>query len=746
MRRLPGLLLLSFFCTKLLAQHPPLQQYKDSFVVTAIAAGEKMTVDGDLSEAVWQQASPAKSFWQHWPTDKDLAARQTEVRTAFDENFLYISATCYDSTASATPYIIQTLKRDQRFWDSDGFTVVLDPVSQATNGFLFGVSPMNVQAEGLSTGGEEVSWDWDNKWLSATKRYADRWTVEMAIPFRTLRYDATNTSWAINFIRADLKANQYHTWTWIPLNFHGADLAYLGRLQFAGSLPVAKHNFSLIPYATSSLREDRENNTAIKGSANAGFDAKIALSSSLNLDLTVNPDFSQVEVDQQVTNLTRFNIFFPERRTFFLENDDLFSRYIYPEIQPFYSRRIGLDNDRNPIPIIAGARLSGNLDSKTRIGLMNVQTEKKGDFAAQNYTAFSAHRRVLKRSLIKGYFLNRQSFQSEAQKQQNPLDAYGRNAGLETVYINASGSFWAWGGYHHSWKPTVENKDNSIGNAGFQYNQKFSNTNVNFTVDYNNVGTHYYADMGFLARMENYDALRDTVIRVGWRQFFNEAEVSLFKKGKIQQHSFGLETFLVWNPNGSLNERFNRLRYFLEFQNTASLRFRWDNRDVRLLFPTAFTDGEPLPAATYRFNYYNAEFVSDSRKKFVCSASMRVGSFYNGDYQQYVAGITYRRQPWGNFSINVEKNNIRFPHPYGKADLFLIAPRVEINFSNTLYWTTFLQYNTQGNNFNVNSRLQWRYKPMSDIFLVYTDNYFTDPFFKNKNRALVFKMNYWLNL
>jgi hypothetical protein len=517
-------------------------------------------------------------------------------------------------------------------------------------------------------------------------------------------------------------------------------------VQFAGTLPVARKAFSLIPYVTSSAREARVDNEPVKGSFNAGFDAKVALSSSLNLDLTVNPDFSQVEVDQQVTNLTRFNIFFPERRTFFLENDDLFSGYLYEEIRPFYSRRIGLDNEGNAIPILAGARLTGNVDKKTRIGLLNVQTEKKGAFAAQNYTAFSAHRRLLKRSLLKGYFLNRQSIQSERQKLEEPLDAFGRNAGVEGVFINESGSWMAWGGYHLSWKPGVENKDNRIENAGFLYNERRRSTNYNIVVDYNKVGTRYYADMGFLARIENYDAARDTVIRLGWKQLYAVPEIAFFTKGKIQQHRFGAENFVVFNPEGSLNERLLRLRYFMEFRNTSSFRFRWDNRDVRLLFATAFTSAVPLPAASYVFNQFNTEYESDSRKTFVYTASFRVGKFYSGDYQQYRAGITYRRQPWGNFSLNVEKNIIQFPEPYGKADLFLIAPRIEINFSNTLYWTTFLQYNTQRNNFNINSRLQWRYKPMSDLFIVYTDNYFSDPLFKNKNRALVLKANYWLNL
>jgi predicted porin len=140
------------------------------------------------------------------------------------------------------------------------------------------------------------------------------------------------------------------------------------------------------------------------------------------------------------------------------------------------------------------------------------------------------------------------------------------------------------------------------------------------------------------------------------------------------------------------------------------------------------------------------EYESDGRKKFIIEAGFKTGGFYNGTLQQYQLELRYRVQPWGNFGINFEQNELSFPDPYGKESIFLIAPRVEINFSNNMFWTTFIQYNTQRNNININSRFQWRYKPMSDLFLVYTDNYFSEPFLKNRNRALVFKLNYWLNL
>lgn len=740
--RAPALLTLLLTVTFAYPQAFDKEAHRTTYALTALKTRESVKIDGELNEPLWNAIKPSENFWQHWPSDKDKAQRRTEVRMAYDEFFIYIAATCFDSTASAENYTIQTLKRDQRFWDSDGFSVLLDPLGQATNGFLFGVNSYNVQSEGLIATNNPVNFEWDNRWLSATQRHADRWTVEMAIPFKTLRFEAKRKNWAINFIRNDIKANQYHTWAWVPVNFEGYDLGYTGSLFFSDELPNPTTNISLIPYTTASFKQNTITDGRISSSANAGFDAKFGLTPSLNLDVTVNPDFSQVEVDRQVTNLTRFSIFLPERRTFFLENDDLFSGYLYPELRPFYSRRIGLDNEGNAIPIIGGVRLSGNIDKKSRLGLMNIQTAGKGDFAAQNYTAASFQRRVLKRSYVKGYFLNRQGLLSSEQKQADPLSAYGRNSGVEAVYTNDEGSLSAWGGYHLSWKPGIS-KDNYIKNAGFQY----AGRSLNGFVDINLVGTNYYADMGFVQRIENYDAARDSIIRLGFNQGYTELNYNIYpKKGKVNQHVIGFENFLVYNPNGALNERSGQLRYFIEFKNTSAVRLRWENTDTRLLFTTQFTEKDPLPVGKYEYNQFNAAYQSDSRKKVVFNYSARAGKLYSGDYQQYIAGITYRAQPWGNFTLDFERNLLKFKEAYGEARLFLIAPRIEINFSNSLFWTTFVQYNTQRNNFNINSRLQWRYKPMSDVFLVYTDNYFSDPFLKNKNRAFVFKANYWLNL
>jgi len=332
---------------------------------------------------------------------------------------------------------------------------------------------------------------------------------------------------------------------------------------------------------------------------------------------------------------------------------------------------------------------------------------------------------------------------TDEQSKAAPLNKYGRNAGMEFVYQNKKADWNVWEGYHLSFKPGINDHSVFI-NSGFGYFGR----KLQFFTDYVDVGTNYYTDMGLVPKLQNFDAEKDTIRRLGFRQIYTPIDYFIYpKKSKtINNHDFGFETLIYFNPNGSLNDRFNRLRYFLNFKNTSYLHVRWDNEDTRLQFPTTFTGATPLPVGKYIYNQYKAEFTTDARKRFILTAAFSIGKLFNGNYQQYTTTIAFRKQPWGNFSVLFEQDVLHFPDPYGKADLFLIAPRIEINFSNSICWTTFLQYNTQLNNFNINSRFQWRFKPMSDIFLVYTDNYFTDPTFKNKNRAIVFKANYWLNL
>jgi hypothetical protein len=724
-----------FLTTSISAQVP------ESISMNIKKAIDDIKLDGILTESSWKSAELGTNFWMKFPTNDSIAKVQTEVQYTYNEKYLYISLKVYESKPG---YMVSSLKRDIGLRQGDGVGIVIDPVGRQTNGFYFSITPYNSQSDALVGGGfEELGFTWDNKWYSATKVYDLYWTAEMAIPFDILRYDDSKLVWNFNLIRSNRKDNEFSTLAKIPLQFRGFDLGYSNKLVWDQNPPKSGNAFVLNPYAITTVIKDKTDDS--KWKANAGGDAKFSLSSSLNLDLTFNPDFSNVDVDNQVTNLTRFNIFFPERRVFFLENDDLFSSYGNPDTKPFYSRRIG-SKDGQSVPIYAGARLTGNISKNTRVGLMNIQTGRKGKSAADNFTAVSVKQSVMSRSTIGGYFNNRNAFMSDDELRKDPGSQFSRNYGTEFNYSNKEGTINGWSGYHVSAKPGVTGNNTYYSVGGGYFKENF-----NSFIDFTSMARNYFADMGFINRVENYDAARDTVIRIGYKGFYNETGYTWYKGSNSKLNRIELETsnYLVFDDKNNFNERINTVGLTWGFKNTAEIGFEFNSNTLNLLFPFKFVDddkAQPLPAQKYNYNTFGIGYQSDARKNFFYELSGSVGTFYNAKFQQISGTVTARNQPYISFGLNVEYNSLNFPVVYGgKANYLLLAPRIEWNFSNNLFWTTFVQYNTQADNFNVNSRLQWRFTPMSDLFLVYSDDYITDLDFKNNSRAIAIKANYWLN-
>ena len=286
-------------------------------------------IDGVINEAAWQHVEDtentglnhvAKEFSLNKPNDKEKASRQTIVKMTYDETFLYISAILYDTGKR----VIRSRKRDNDIGDNDDFWVVVDPTGAKTNAFMFGLNAGGAQSEG-QIGLNDLDLNWDNKWFSTVSQSDESWQLEIAIPFKTLRYKEGRDEWNINFIRSDNGSNETHVWSPVPVQFDGFDLGYTGKLQWDAPPKKQRTNIAIIPYLAGQSETVEPADADLSGGV--GLDAKIALTSNLNLDVAINPDFSQVEVDQQVTNLTRFNIFFPERRTFFLENADIFANF-----------------------------------------------------------------------------------------------------------------------------------------------------------------------------------------------------------------------------------------------------------------------------------------------------------------------------------------------------------------------------------------------------------------------------------
>ncbi len=727
----------------LYAINPPGDEINNSDKIINISKTvEPIKLDGLLDENIWGKAVKNTDFWMKFPSNESLGEPKTEIQVTYDEKYLYFGVLVHESEGGN---MVQSLKRDLGLRLADGIGIVLDPVNLKTNGFFFSVTPYNSQTEGLiGNSNDEITITWDNTWFSSTKVHDGYWTAEIAIPFSILRYDQTKKVWGINFIRSARSKNEFHTWTNMPLQFRGTDLGYLGQMVWDNNPPVGGSSLSVNPYITSGINADHENGVNTNATFNAGLDAKVAVSSSINLDLTVNPDFSNVEVDQQVTNLTRFSIFFQERRVFFLENDDLFSNFGAPVVRPFYSRRIGSKNGQS-VPILFGARLTGNISKKLRFGLMNIQTGRKGKSSADNFTTFTFNKQILDRSIIKGYFTNRFAFQTNEEKKADPLGAFGRNAGLALSYSSKSGIIQGWLSGHYSAKPGITT-DNIFGNfGGGHYGRNFiSFFDIGFT------GKNYYADVGFVNRVSNYDAARDTVIRMGFNIVYNETNYSWYpSKGVLNKFTLGSVSFLNYDEKFNFNEL--NLKYFVnwEFKSSASINLSYSIFDVNLLFPFKFVDdknAEPLKAERYQYNNAELRLSTDTRKNFVASMGATYGKFYSADYKRINIMINARKQPYFSLTMSVEYNDLKFPSPYGNQKFWLVAPQMEVNFTNNLFWTTFIQWNSQADNFNINSRLQWRYRPMSDLFIVYSDNYFTDAAFINKNRAVVLKLNYWLNI
>ena len=718
---------------------------KEQYSYQILQTDEELVIDGRLTEPVWQEAPVAGEFWMSYPVDDrrvegDL---RTEVRMLADDHFLYIAALCY----GPTDYVIKTLKGDTDFEKGDGFGVVIDPVNERTNGFTFGVNPAGVQTEYLITGQtgrrevlepgrtpEGINLAWDNKWFSEVTNHEDHWVAEIAIPFKTLRFEAGKSTWGINFFRLDAGSNTIHTWAPVPIEFREIDLGYTGELRWDAPPEKTRGNFAVIPYVKGSVSKDYEAETDPEFDFQPGVDAKVPVTSSLNLDVTINPDFSQVEVDEQVINLTLFDIRLPEKRLFFLENSDVFEDFGIPPMRPFFSRRIGLDEEGNTIPILYGARLSGNVNKDLRIGLMNLQTRETDQFLSQNYTVVSFQQQVLARSVVKGFFHNREALGDEDPD-------YNRNMGLEFQYRSQDGRVETFGGFSKSFSPGLKGKDYFY-NVGGGYD----NRNISVYTNLSGLGENYKADLGFIRGQEYYDASRDTSIRIGMHHWFTRFRYTLYaeENDKIISHEFGGRQIVDVDTAIQNLLSDSELSYALNFTSTSRLNVTFNHNIVNLLFPFTFIGGEPLPAGIYRYSVGEIRYESDQRRLFSLAAGVSYGGFYNGTRAQYTLEVKYRAQPWGNFSVKFEQNDLRFPDPYGSDNIFLVGPRVEINFSRSLFWTTFLQYNTQFDNFNINSRLQWRFAPMSDLYIVYTDNYAVE-FWGPKNRALVLKLNYWFN-
>ena len=702
------------------------------------ATGE-ITLDGKLDEIDWKLADVASDFQQTFPFDSSLAETHTEVMLTYDEKNLYVAAVCFDTIQGS--YVIESLKRDFSFPVSDAFGIFIDPFDDGANGFSFSVNPLGVQREGTleNGGGFGVTTAWDNRWFSEVKIGDGKWVVEMKIPFKSIRYKSNVNEWGINFARNDLKRNESSTWSWVQRGQNVANLAYTGKLIWDAPPKKAGANISLIPYGIVGVNHDYEVERKTKVPWNIGGDAKVAITSSLNLDLTIRPDFSQVEVDRQITNLSRFSLFFPEQRQFFIENNDLFARFGFSRIRPFFSRRIGLQSGQ-AVPILGGFRLSGKVNQNWRIGFMSMQTEggvPQGS-RSQNFTVAAVQRRVFKRSNVGMIFVNKQAFDNFKPEWSD----YNRLVGLDFDLLSEDGKWQGKAFYHHSFSP---------GDAAFVGANAtwlmYRSANVTAHWNHEYVNKNYNAEVGFVPRLSRFNPETGQVENKTYWRLEPSVEHRFYPKNGsvVNYHAPGIYYDGFFDENFGETDRLVQFFYKIKFTNTSYLEVNYNELYTKLFFDTdvTFTDQTAISKGGYDYRSGRVFYKTDVRKRFNGSASIEYGSYYSGQKLTSQVVANYRAQPWGIFSLQYDQNEIWLPGGR-RASLHLVGPKFEFSFTRSVFLTTFFQYNTQQNNFNINARFQWRFRPMSDVFLVYTDNY--DQTLSVKNRAVVLKLIWWITL
>ena len=728
----------AFFAFVLLLYTIPLlsQTNDKSFTVKSIS--ETPTIDGVLDESFWETADGPHDFQQFFPSDSILAENPTDIKMVVSDTHLYIGITV---TSVGDNWITPSLKRDFRASNGDSMSLVFDTFNDGTNAFLFGINPYGVRREVLISGGGQdlrgFNTSWDVKWKGESKIYGNYYTSEMAIPLTSFKFKEGETKWRFQSYRFDLQTNERSGWYKVPLGQFLVNLAFMGDMHFEKPLGKSRTPLALIPYINTISEKDFTTDDGNNG-LKVGGDAKVSIGNGMNLDVTINPDFSNVEVDNIITNLTRFEIGLPEKRQFFIDNSDIFGGFGGSrDANPFFSRRIGIAKDTadNSIEnrILGGVRLSGKLSEDWRLGVLSIQTDEDIDneIASNNNTMLALQKKVFDRSNISMFFINRQSF-----KDYDFIDReeeYNRVLGLDYNLASKDGK-WRGKFYgHKSFQPDDKEGNYSVG-AFLGRTTKF----FNVFADAVYIDEDFSSDLGFIRRTDIVK-LATSVEKVFWPT-----------SDVVNSYSLNLFPVVTWRPGLDYQKTDHSIRLSgdVGFKNQSQLSLGFNNTYAFLTdgFDPTRTDGTKLPSDTgYHYNNVSMSYRSNRADVLSVASSTTLGRFFNGNIFSLDATLFLRILPKAQISLAVNYNKISLPDPYPSADLWLVSPKVEFTFSKSLFWSTLVQYSNQDDNLGINSRLQWRFAPLSDLFIVYNDNYFVNQF-SPRYRSINLKFTYWLNI
>ncbi|MBI4539119.1 MAG: carbohydrate binding family 9 domain-containing protein [Gemmatimonadetes bacterium] len=671
--------------------------------VHAVPIEASIVVDGRLDEAAWAQAEPITQFVQAQPSTGYPATEQTVVRVLYDRDHLYIGAMCYDSRPDHL--IIPSLEQDYETHDSDAFGVTLDTYLDRRNAFMFIVNPGGAVKDGqIFDNSRNYNLAWEGVIKLKTAVQDSGWTVELAIPFTTLRFDPTKEeqTWGVNFSRRIRRNNEDAYWA--PLEKR----ELLHKMSRAGTLYGLKgirpgRNLTVKPYVAAARTSTTEGAAGGAGSdLDAGLDVKYGITPRLTLDLTYRTDFSQVEVDQEQVNLTRFSLFFPEKRDFFLENGgsftfgDLTERNYrmgssLREFTLFHSRGIGLDARGRPIPMRGGGRLTGKLGG-FELGLLEMQTEDGGGLASENFAVLRVRRELFGSSDVGAIFIDRRSTGGGEDYNRG----YGVDANirlLRDVIVNSymAGTDDAAAGQDWAGRLSVAWRDRLWDASAFA----------------KRVGDAFTPGVGFVRRQ-------------GVQQGYMTVGVHPRPKiPRVQEVNPYAEVSYITNLESVLETREATLGVGVELLDGGSLNFEYVDQFERLFRAFRISSDATIPVGAYDFWEARASYQSSKGRPFSGRVSVARGDFYSGDRTTLGLGALWRVNYRLSFDLFAERNDVSLPGNAFTADV--VGTRIDYAYNTRLLASAFVQYNAAADQVVTNLRFNFIHAPLSDLFLVYTE-------------------------
>ncbi|MEE2822002.1 MAG: DUF5916 domain-containing protein [Acidobacteriota bacterium] len=683
--------------------------------ITALYIDGPIAIDGNLDEPEWDLAQPGGDFIQNEPRTGEPATEPTEVRLLYDDDNLYIGVYCFDS-AGEDGITVTEVKRDYHPFDNDHFSFVLDTFNDSRNGFLFGTNPKGGQREGQVEGdGASNNFDWDAIWYVKTKITQQGWQAEFSIPFKTLRFkNIEDQQWNVNFLRVIRRKNEQTYWSALPRPFRLPRVSLAGKLEGLQGIQQGR-NLYIKPYLSMPMLWHKKND--IDFSPDAGFDIKYGVTPGLTLDLTINTDFSQVEADTQQINLTRFSLFFPEKREFFLENANLFEFgtsgggfRARRDLIPFFSRRIGLSKGK-VVPIIGGARLTGKI-GKYHLGMLSIQTDAFEETPATNFSVIRVKRNILSKSDIGGIFVNKNLTNGYKHR------TYGVDVNLNFFqYLDISSYLMKID------TPEISDKDKAA-NLNVEWNNRF----LNLKADYLSIQDNFNPEVGFVPRR----GIRKSSGEITFRT----------RPGKtipwIRELRPSASMEYITDQNNELETRQVDQNVSMSLESGGFIWFTRRSRFERLDQPFEIRPGQFIPVGDYEFTEYSGSASTDGSRMFSTGIRLRSGGFFGGHKDSVELDVAFR--PNYHFTAEIDWNREKLNLASGHFTTNLVATRLDYSFTPQMFLDVLIQYNSTLKEVTSNVRFNFIYKPLSDLFLVYNEKRSTTG--DVVDRAIILKLSY----